>query len=51
MHGDSTRRDRGETKIAKRKLGKQQAKRQRKQAVAYRRKQLKQEKADRKRGV
>ena len=37
--------------MAKRKMGKQQAKRQRKQALIYRRKQLKQEKADRKRGV
>jgi hypothetical protein len=37
--------------MAKWKLGKAQAKRARKRAVAYRRKQLKMEKADRKRGL
>ena len=37
--------------MAKWKLGKTQVKRARKQALAYRRKQLKQEKADRTRGV
>lgn len=37
--------------MAKWKLSKTQAKRARKQGVAFRRKQLKQEKADRKRGV